>query len=227
MRRTKQEILSHIDPNTIEKSRIVGHNTLEITYKNGNRAIRLHDTDIITFKTNGDIILTTGGWHTVTTKERMSRPFSPFYITSRKGIWYINDTIVFYDGIVLNAQGEVKSEQKTIDFKKINKIKRDIKKYISIIDTIETLPLPNNGDCWHCLFHTTTDNKSWGDSLKDNTHLAEHIKDGYLHGSILVNAMREHGYRDAQIALHYQMNLRDTFKRALRRYLNKRLLTEV
>jgi hypothetical protein len=226
MRRTKKEILSHIDPNTIENSHIVGRNTLEITYKNGNRAIRFHDTDIITFKKDGDIILTTGGWHTITTKERLSKPFSPFYITSRKGIWYINETIIFYDGIVLNEKGEVKSEQKTIDFKKINKIKKDIKKYISIIDTIETLPLPNNGDCWHCLFHDK-DNRALGDLTKDTDHLRSHIEEGYIHGSILVNAMRERGYREEQIGYHYQMNLRDTFKRALRRYLNKKLLAEI
>lgn len=35
-------------------------------------AVRLHDTDVVTFHPNGDIQLNTGGWFTVTTKERMN-----------------------------------------------------------------------------------------------------------------------------------------------------------
>lgn len=225
MRRNKTDLLTHTDVTAIAHSKFVDRNTLEITYNNGDRAIRLHDTDIAIFKINGDIILNTGGWKTTTTKDRLNK-FTPFSISQNKGIWYINDIIVFYDGMILDNKGKLKSKIVNVDFKKINKIKKDISKYISLIDTIEILPIPNDGDCWHCLFHTTTDNTSLGDATKDNTHLTDHIKEGYLHGSILVNAMRENGYRDEQIGLDYQMNLRDTFKRALRRYLYKRLIIQ-
>jgi hypothetical protein len=60
-----------------------------------------------------------------------------------------------------------------------------------------------------------------GDTTGDNGHILEHVKENYLHGSLLVNAMRETGYSDDQIRIHYGMKLADTFKRALRKYLQK------
>ena len=50
-------------------------------------------------------------------------------------------------------------------------------------------------------------------------HLFSHVDENYLHGSLMVNAMRATGHNDAAIGTRYQMNLRSTFKRALRRYL--------
>jgi hypothetical protein len=58
----------------------------------------------------------------------------------------------------------------------------------------------------------------------NHDHLLSHLKENYLHGSLLVNAMREYGFRDDQIGFHYQLQLHDTFKRAVRKYLYKRLL---
>ena len=64
-----------------------------------------------------------------------------------------------------------------------------------------------------------------GELGSDNvTHLHEHVKEGYLHGSLLVNAMRAYGYNDSQIGLYYSMKIADTFKRAVRRYLQRNLL---
>jgi len=52
------------------------------------------------------------------------------------------------------------------------------------------------------------------------------MDEGYLHGSLLVNAMRWAGYKDEGISLCYGMakrGNRDAFKRALRRYLKRKL----
>ena len=45
----------------------VANNTLLIDYGNGKRAIRLHDTDIITENGDGTITIDNGGWATRTT----------------------------------------------------------------------------------------------------------------------------------------------------------------
>lgn len=51
-------------------------------------AIRLHDTDVVTLFADGRIVLSTGGWYTMTTKDRLSS-FAPVTVTSDKGVWYV------------------------------------------------------------------------------------------------------------------------------------------
>ena len=54
-------------------------------------AIRLHNTDIVRFKPNGDIVLDSGGWLTVTTKQRMNEYLRRDMgeIWSERGVWYV------------------------------------------------------------------------------------------------------------------------------------------
>lgn len=120
------------------------------------------------------------------------------------------------------SKKEILSENKTIDMKEYNKVKRNIAKYVKLIDKVEELPKPQLSDCWYCCMRTEK-----GETLGDITagdHLTSHLRENYLHGSILVNAMKERGYTDQQIGYHYQLNVREAFKLALRTYLNKRLL---
>lgn len=54
-------------------------------------AIRLHNTDIVTFRNDGFIELNTDGWFTITTKDRMNRYLpDPFCIFSKKGSWHVS-----------------------------------------------------------------------------------------------------------------------------------------
>jgi hypothetical protein len=59
----------------------IANNTLRIDDGNGNYRIRLHDTDIITFK-NGKYILDNGGYATRTTHARMNE-FTPFMVSAK------------------------------------------------------------------------------------------------------------------------------------------------
>ena len=93
----------------IVSSKKVANNTRLTTYNDGRRVLTLHNTDIITWKSDGKIILTTGGWHTTTTKARLNEylPTSVF-VYQRNSIWYIGfrDTrpiIEFTDGIEIDA----------------------------------------------------------------------------------------------------------------------------
>lgn len=221
MKRTKTEITSLVDK-PMAKSRIVAKNTIEIHYEDGTKAIRLHDTDVVTFHPD-KIVFDSGGWRTPTTKDRMTT-FSPFRISQDKGIWYIKGYF-FYDGIEMGYDGNLLSENKKPDYKYIKKTKRKINKFVRLI-TEDNLPVPNNGDCWFCLMKTE-DGETLGDIGNNHDHLWSHIEEGYLPGSLLVNAMREKGYNDMQIAAHYQMKIADTFRRAVRKYLHKRLLQNV
>lgn len=70
--------------------RPIANNTRVIRRSDDSIAIKLHNTDILTFHSNGAIQLFTGGWKTVTTKDRMNR-FLPsgIGVYSEKFIWYL------------------------------------------------------------------------------------------------------------------------------------------
>jgi hypothetical protein len=78
---TEQGILS---------SKLVKNNTRLIIYKNGDRVLQLHSTNII--KWTGDkIILNTGGWNTKTTRARFNE-FLPEQVKvfNKNGITFVN-----------------------------------------------------------------------------------------------------------------------------------------
>lgn len=209
MRESKSEILSDVSGDVLE-SRIVANNTVE--YEIGSeRRIRLHHTDIITYRTNGDVVLNSGGWQTVTTKDRFNQ--FGFRIYLEKGQWFIDDGIPFHDGMVLpkgNPPKITKADGKRLAASE--RLAKEIMKFCRLVNSVEKLPEPNGGDCWLCM----ADNA-------DSDHLKSHIAEGYLHGTLLINAMCAAGYDENQIGLHYRMDLRDTFKRTLRRYLRRNL----
>lgn len=225
MRQTKKEMLFGIEEQ-VAKSKFIANNTLQVEYLDGRKSIRLHSTDIVTEK-DGVITLNSGGWKTVTTKDRInsyswengSKKWP--YILQRNHQWFIGDGI-FYDGIQFKDGVQI-SPVKLYDELKCKKMLEKIKKYCDLL-TEDKLPMPGNGDCWYCLMTDTKTGKSLGDLSENYDHLLQHMKERYIFGSILVNAMREAGYEDRQIAFHYHMKMVDTFKRTLRKYLVKRLI---
>lgn len=220
MKRTKKSILSGIG-GSILWSKFVGNNTVHIKYADGTEAIRLHDTDIVTYASN-KIILSSGGWRTRTTKDRINDRIYRFGISinQNNNVWYIGKG-VFYDGITFDNEGNQLSEIKPDTQKEVKEIKKRIAKFVKGI-TKDNLPYPDGGDCWYCSMYTEKGN-SLGDSFNDTDHLLSHLEENYIHGSLLVNAMRESGYTDKQIGVHYGMKWDAAFRRSVSKYLTKRL----
>ena len=76
-------------------------------------AIRLHDTDVVTFYADGTIQLDSGGWKTVTTKDRMNKILQPngYTLYQQDFEWFItrlpfshNEPSPYYDGMVLQLE---------------------------------------------------------------------------------------------------------------------------
>ena len=110
--------------NTTERP--IANNTRLIQTSDDRIGIKLHNTFIVKYFENdhldcinyGDLIqFDTGGWKTVTTKERMNR-FAPISIWSERHIWYIaksfnwqnnddkaNPIYHFEDGIFFKVNG--------------------------------------------------------------------------------------------------------------------------
>lgn len=75
------------------ESRRIGNNTyVERVGDHGEVAIRLHRTNVVTFRKDGAIDLNTGGWFTPTTKDRINAALPQrWYVASRKGVWFLFD----------------------------------------------------------------------------------------------------------------------------------------
>ncbi len=82
-------------------------NTWQYHNSNNERVIRYTRTDIVKIKPNGDIILNSGGWQTVTTKRKINQLLpSGFYLYQSKFQWFINDA-PFIDGMKIVFDGKV------------------------------------------------------------------------------------------------------------------------
>ena len=90
-------------------SRTVCNNTRLVDLGDGDIGLRLHSTTVVTFHPDGSLVLKTGGWHTVTTKDRLNRVIRAhgWSIFARDRAWYIahrnGDSVEFEDGYTIPA----------------------------------------------------------------------------------------------------------------------------
>jgi hypothetical protein len=68
--------------------RKVGNNTYAEILYDDTVAIRLHNTDVVKINPNGTYTLNSGGWQTVTTKDRINQ-YSPVKVYQRKFEWFV------------------------------------------------------------------------------------------------------------------------------------------
>lgn len=191
------------------KSRKLANNTYLEYVTEDEIAIRLHETRIITFIWNAPIVLNSGGWRTVTTKERMNR-FSPARIYTERGIWYIyghgdgntwgGTRYPYRDGIQIDSTGtpiDVEPDNGS-DAKLKNKLDRIVRKYIdrycahlvAEAATNKTITIPGTGDCWGCYFQTGDDPIT--QPLGFDHYLA-HFEEQYFVPSLLWRALQNRG----------------------------------
>jgi hypothetical protein len=199
----KKDIMTFSDWSSFIKSgrnktvRTCANNTQVRLLDDGGIAIKLHHTDIVTITKDNTYILNSGGWQTVTTKERINR-YSPAGISQRAGIWYMSDGSLFYDGMEVNSQGLPLKPKATGKYEsEIKTIKKQAREYAKgYVEALQAglVGMPSGGDCWYCLMFDKDGSAPAG-------HIRTHIDDKYYVPSLLVNAGRSAGYRDDQIGL--------------------------
>lgn len=84
------------------------HNTTLERRGDDRIAVRLHQTDIVTFAPTFTE-LDSGGWHTRTTMDRMSQ-FGPVRIDGRNPHWTAGG-YVYFDGMRFNRKGKMSAKQ--------------------------------------------------------------------------------------------------------------------
>jgi len=184
-------------------------------FKRGdNYAIQLHDTDVVTFHPEGTVTLNSGGWRTVTTKDRING-FSPASLTQDQGIWYLDrwngkewERLGMYeDGMKVSASGRPlksnKRREKSLVRRK-KKVDRLVREYIKgYLDDIKENGLkdPGQGDCFGCLMKA--DRKPGeADEPMGVDHLLLHFKEKYYVPSLLWKAINEQGFNKPGVIWH-------------------------
>lgn len=214
-------------------------------------ALRFHETDVVTFHADGRITLASGGWRTMSTKDRMNHT-AGITVYSDRAEWFVktpgHEAVPYFDGMTFADDGSVLSGGITAEeWKEHLRFTRERRKAVKgYVDGFiralrEGIPLPSGGDCWFCALTTQTGEKMGDHAARvggDQTHLLDHIEESYYVPSLLVNAVYERGYGNPQVVLsmmmdreaweeHGQFKLRDRDTRDLRdtltRYLWKRL----
>jgi hypothetical protein len=220
------------------EARKVGNNTYKHRRGEDAVAVRLHDTDVLTAHRGGRIVLNSGGWHTVTTKDRIRAYLpAPWSLISERGRWYITrgryvwetkdataPCHLFADGITLHASGKVTHAGKG-NTKADDALKRRVAKYAALAAAALPLEKPSGGDCWHC-YMVSQDGRALGD-VSGAYHLREHMREGYVVPSLVYNALKEAGagpawYWEAFGETPIRDYARKHVARCVRRYMLKR-----
>ena len=227
IRRTKAEQLNGLTG--FVSARKVAHNTIERTLTDGTRVVRLHLTDIVTFSPDGSVTLNSGGFKSLTTKERMNRYLpSGWSLWAERGCWYLcnraeDKRFVFADGITINSDGSVTGSDPD-DEHKTREINRKIAKYVKAMAALPTLPRPDLGDCLYCCMRVSGTVQPLGEACQDTGHLLSHLDEQYIMGSLILNAMQAAGCTPFVIGMAFADGAtansigREHATRAVRRY---------
>ena len=227
---TKAEVMAGAALAFGAKAKRVAYATFEYRRADGATAWRYRGTDVVVRWPGGSWQLDSGGWKTPTTKAKIAA-FSPAQIQSVRGVWYVqgpHGLVAFQDGMRLGSDGQAMDlpEEGQQEIQRQEALGRQIKAFCDRLDKMPELPAPNAGDCWLCLM-AGQDGKTWGEMQgpeSNREHLWGHIEEGYLHGSLIRNAMRAAGFRDEQLGLAFgprPLIARRQVKQALRRYLRQ------
>lgn len=226
---TKTASLSGIE---CTNSKIINRNTFEYIRPDGTYVIRLHMTDILEKRPTGEYVIYTGGWRTPTTKDRLNEHLpAGLRIYQDRGVWYLKgrdyETEVT-EGMVIPADGSQprRTREQYNQERTAQKHKRLLDAYMKVFKKhLEEhgVPQPSGGDCWLC---SMFDYGRLRDGIKmdpkhDRGHIVTHLKDKYVHGSLVMNALLWAGYKESQMP--FVWGAKDIAIRCVRRYLKFRL----
>lgn len=206
--------------NNTYAERYVGDGTLEEPEAVG---IRLHNTVVVKYTRTGELILDTGGWRTVTTKDRINS-YTPNWVRvfSEKGEWRVSTrpyseelpSVPYADGITLEINslagtawtpvpGTYPSEsQERLAAAARTKLKVDIAELVkkgerALLNWRQTLneqgSLNTAGDCLYCQGSVSNFD---GTPFAGTDHLWSHLREGYIFPSLYLLAYAAKGFRD-------------------------------
>jgi hypothetical protein len=186
MKESMRAIMQGIEADSVK---IIASNTVEY-FKGSMRVIRYHHTDILTFSADS-LRLDSGGWKTITTKDRINK-FLPvgYSLVSDRGLWILTTlagSYPFQDGMIidLHTQAAIDSPPLDVIRKENNAWDKKVRKFVN--DYAKklysgTMEIPDSGDCFYCIL------AAQNPSVKEFDHIRMHIEENYLVPSLIVAA---------------------------------------
>lgn len=180
-------------------SRKLGNNTY-LQRRGENIAVRLHGTDVLTFRPDNSVVYDSGGWKTPTTKDRLNGyGAAGFYVWQERGVWTLhnrtrNKVWLYEDGMVITKRGAVKGAGTVRASKAAIKLQAQIVAYsrkFSELLLAGKIAAPGNGDCLYCHMVSVESGKPLGDEIKSNDHILSHLRENYYVPSLLMHAVEE------------------------------------
>jgi hypothetical protein len=162
-------------------------------------AVRLHNTDVVRIYPDNSHALFTGGWRTVTTKDRINK-YSRAHLFTVRGAWYVSrdghwnaDTAaLFADGITLHADGRIEGDAPRSAADTEKKHRKATRAYArAFVDALFAgkVDTPSVGDCWGCCMRAQDGSHPMGGA----DHILQHLEENYFVPSLLVNALEAFG----------------------------------
>lgn len=231
------------------KSRKVANNTYLERRPGGDIAVRLHATDVVTFHADGTATLNSGGWLTVTTKERINRYLpSGIVLHSVKGRWFLaysghgehdaagewhyvpseRPSVPFIDGITIDLatldviDGAPLPCDVAAEDSENEAMRKAVAKYVANTTAADIVRAFENsaGDCMIC---------NWPGRESEADHLRLHVDEQYVMYSLTRNAVTERGFMNPGVILHMIYSAAQSgqvdriYKDSMRKYLRKHL----
>lgn len=196
-------------------------------------AVRLHNTDVVTIHPDDSVTLNSGGWLTVTTKDRW-KEYSPGRVYSDRGaftLYFAGGEYPYADGITMHPDGSVTGAGAQDSAKQARKLRaesaRYAKDYVSALYAGE-VGLPDAGDCMFCSMFDR------GAARPGADHMLAHIEESYFVPSLAWNALKRSGSIAARETVHALQSgnpaggwggiVRDQIERTIRRYVLSAIL---
>lgn len=82
------------------------NNTKLVKVDDNTFGVKLHATNVVLIHRDGTYTLNTGGWQTVTTKDRLNK-YSPASVYQKNRLWYVADGHRFAEGMKIDAHGNL------------------------------------------------------------------------------------------------------------------------
>lgn len=174
-------------------------------------ALRLHNTDIVTWATPNRAILNVGGWFTVTTANRINQVL-PNGVSqySKRGRWMLKQAdgtaIPWNDGMMLDTDTGIVVDglpdlQAIADQDKANDdMRKAIRKHVAGITPeriVEAFENPG-GDPWCCLMVTDNGEHPFGQGECPRVH----VEDDYFTLATFRRAIKARGYFDPDVIVY-------------------------